>query len=60
MSLLSSVFLPKIERELSALEPDVSRFILRQLKLFAVETIEWAEQKLQLDLDGDGHIGGAE
>lgn len=60
MSLLSSILLPKLEKELLSLEPDVARFILRQLKVFSAEVIEWAEDKLDMDLNGDGFIGGAE
>lgn len=57
MSLLSSIIVPKLERELLALEPEVSQFIIKQLKIFAAEIVEWAEEKINLDLNGDGLIG---
>ena len=57
MSLLSSILLPKLEKELVALEPEAYQFLLSQLKMFASEIASWAEQKINVDLNGDGIIG---
>ena len=60
MSLLSSIILPKLERELVQLTPDIQQFLLAQLKIVAGEVIEWAESKINVDLNGDGIIGDKE
>jgi len=60
MSLLSSIVLPKLERELVQLTPDIQQFLLAQLKIVAGELIEWAESKLNIDLNNDGTIGEGE
>lgn len=60
MSLLSSIILPKLERELVQLTPDIQQFLLSQLKIVAGEFIEWAESKINVDLNGDGVIGDKE
>lgn len=57
MSLLSSILLPRLEKELVLLEPDIAEFLVRQLKVLAEEVIEWAEKKVELDINGDGLIG---
>lgn len=60
MSLLSSIILPKLERELVQLTPDIQQFLVAQLKIVAAELVEWAESKINVDLNGDGVIGDAE
>lgn len=57
MSLLSSILLPKLEDELIKLSPDIQKFILKQLKALGADVIEWAETKINVDLNGDGVIG---
>lgn len=57
MSILSSVVLPRLTKELVQLEPEVAMFILKHLKALAHDVVEWAEEKLNIDLDGDGKIG---
>lgn len=57
MSLLSSILLPKLEDELIKLSPDIQRFLLTQLKSLGADVIEWAETKINVDLNGDGVIG---
>lgn len=57
MSLFSSILLPQLEKEIIKLEPDIKAFILTQLKGFAQEVVEWAETKLNLDINQDGAIG---
>jgi hypothetical protein len=57
MSLLSSILLPMLEKELVGLEPQICNFLLGQFKLVANEVIIWAEDKLQMDINGDGQIG---
>ena len=60
MSLLSAIILPKLERELVAMEPEIAEFLLRQLKMVASELIEWVEKKVDVDLNADGTIGDDE
>lgn len=57
MSLLSSILLPRLEKELIALEPDIAEFLIKQLKNLAEEVIEWSEKKVGVDMNGDGLIG---
>ncbi len=57
MSLFSSLILPHLEKELVNLQPEIADFLLKQLKNAAAEVVEWAESKINLDLNGDGHIG---
>lgn len=57
MSLLSSILLPQIEKELLALEPDIAQFIVAQLKNMSADIVVWAEKKMNIDLNGDGVIG---
>lgn len=57
MSLFSSMLQPVLERELKSLEPELASFLLNLLKKLANEALEWAEEKLQADLNGDGVIG---
>jgi hypothetical protein len=57
MSLLSAIILPKLEKELIALQPEIAAFSINQLKALASEVIEWAEKKSNLDINGDGVIG---
>lgn len=60
MSLFSSLILPSLEKELKALEPQIALFICKQLKSAATEIIEWTEEKINVDLNGDGVIGDSE
>jgi hypothetical protein len=46
MSLLSSVILPKLEKELIAMEPEIAQFILIQAKSVGAELLAWIEKKL--------------
>ena len=57
MSLFSSMLQPVLERELKSLEPEIASFLLNLLKKLANEALEWAEEKLKADLNGDGVIG---
>lgn len=57
MSLFSSMLQPVLERELKSLEPELASFLLNLLKKIANEALEWAEEKLKTDLNGDGVIG---
>lgn len=58
MSLFSSMLQPILERELKTLEPQIAQFLLSLVKKFAGEALDWAEEKLKMDLNGDGKIGG--
>jgi len=57
MSLLSTIILPKLEKELIGLEPEVTQFIVSQLKSLAADVVMWAETKLNVDINRDGKIG---
>ena len=57
MSLFSSMLQPVLERELKSLEPEIASFLLNLMKKLANEALEWAEEKLKTDLNGDGVIG---
>jgi hypothetical protein len=60
MSLFSSMLQPILERELKSLEPEIASFLLNLLKKLANEALEWAESKLNVDLNSDGVIGEKE
>lgn len=45
MSLLSSIILPKLEKELTALEPQAAQFLLGELKSMSADVLAWAENK---------------
>jgi hypothetical protein len=57
MSLFSSMLQPILERELKSLEPEIASFLLNLLKKLSNEALEWAESKLNVDLNSDGVIG---
>lgn len=57
MSLFSSMLQPVLERELKSLEPEIASFLLNLLKKLSNEALEWAESKLNVDLNSDGVIG---
>lgn len=57
MSIFSSIVLPHLESELIKLEPQIQTFLLKQFKSFCAEAVEWAESKLNIDLNQDGQIG---
>ncbi len=57
MSLFSAIILPQLEKELLSLEPQIATFLLGQLKKVSGEVVEWAESKLNVDINGDGKIG---
>lgn len=48
MSLLSSIILPKLEKELVLLEPEIAEFLLGQLKSIGAELFAWAEDKMKI------------
>jgi hypothetical protein len=48
---------PVLERELKSLEPEIASFLLNLLKKLSNEALEWAEEKLRVDLNNDGVIG---
>ena len=47
MSLISSIILPKLEKELVALEPEIAALVLSQLKSIGADLLAWVEQKLE-------------
>lgn len=57
MSLLSTIIIPHLEKELISMEPQIAAFLLGQLKNVAGELVVWAESKINIDLNGDGQIG---
>jgi|AntAceMinimDraft_18_1070375.scaffolds.fasta_scaffold263206_2 hypothetical protein len=58
MSLFSSLILPHIEQEILSMKPQMAQFLLEQIKSTGHDLVNWAETKLNTDLDGDGTIGG--
>jgi hypothetical protein len=57
MSLLSAIILPKLEKELLAIEPNIAQFIIQQVKSVGDDIVMWAEQKLANNdhkVDSDG------
>lgn len=58
MNLLTSVLLPLLERQLREIEPELAEFVVEQLKLCGSDLVNWAEKKLNMDLNRDGLIGG--
>ncbi len=61
MSLLSSFIrnnlLKALEEELIELTPELKAVALRELRELGNKVVEWAEEKLNIDLNGDGEIG---
>lgn len=45
MSLLSSIILPQLEKEIIALEPQIGQFVLAQLKSVTADIMHWIETK---------------
>lgn len=48
MSLLSAIILPKLEKELIVLEPEIAKLLFAQAKSIGMEITAWAEKKLQI------------
>lgn len=59
MSIFSSLIKPILEQELRDLEPQLVEIVLNMAKRLGREVIDWAEEKLNSDIDGDGKIGDA-
>lgn len=61
MSLLSNFIrnnlLKALEEELIELTPELKAVALRELRELGQKVVEWAEEKLDVDLNGDGVIG---
>ncbi len=47
MSLLSAIILPKLEKELVALEPEIVQFVLSQLQSIGADLMAWVEKKIE-------------
>lgn len=45
MSLLSSIILPKLEKELISLEPEIANFIISQIETVGKEILDWVNSK---------------
>lgn len=64
MSLLSNFIrnnlIKALEEEVVDMAPNLREVALNELKEFGHEIIAWVEEKLNLDLDGDGKIGDDE
>lgn len=62
MSLLSSFIrnqlLKVVEQEIAEHAPEAKQVAIEQMKAFGEEVVEWAEKKLNADINGDGQIGG--
>lgn len=57
MSLFSALLKPILEKELQDLEPQIAQLLLNLTKKLSNEVVEWAEEKLNLDINQDGKIG---
>ncbi len=57
MSLFTSMLQPVLERELKSLEPEMCSLLLTIMKKLSTEALEWAETKINTDLNKDGTIG---
>lgn len=60
MSLLSSIILPLVEKQLAEVAPELTNAALIALKAVGKELVEWAETKLNVDINGDGIIGDSD
>lgn len=62
MSLLSNFIrnnlLKALEEELIEMAPELQAVAVRELKELGQQVVEWAETKLNIDINGDGQIGG--
>ena len=62
MSLLSNFIrnnlIKALEEELVAQAPELQAVAIQELKELGQQVIEWAEIKLNIDINGDGKIGG--
>lgn len=45
MSLLSALILPKLEKELIALEPQIASFVVTQLEILGKDLLSWIDSK---------------
>lgn len=59
MSIFGTILRPIIEKELKSIEPQIALFLVTQLKNVAHDVIDWAENKVKIDLNGDGKIGSS-
>lgn len=61
MSLLSSFIrnqlLKAVQEEIAQAAPQLKEVAIQELKDFANEIIKWTEDKVNIDLNGDGKIG---
>lgn len=62
MSLLSNFIknnlLKALEDELIDLAPQLQAAAIKELKELGQQVVNWSEKKLNMDIDGDGKIGG--
>jgi len=58
MSLLSAIILPKLEKELIALEPEIAQFLLGQVQSIGAELLAWVEEKLKVAPQIEGGSNG--
>lgn len=45
MSLLSSLVIPRLEKELEQFEPQIAQFLMQQLQMLGTDVLQWIEQK---------------
>ncbi len=50
MSLLTSLIIPELEKELMEVEPIIASFLIKKLKKEAGELLQWIESKAHLEL----------
>ncbi len=61
MSLLSTFIrnnlIKALEEELLSHSPELKDLALREVRELGQQVVEWAEKKLNVDINGDGKIG---
>jgi hypothetical protein len=57
-SFIRNIVFKVLEEEFTKLAPEIKDVALRELKELGQNVIDWAEKKINIDIDGDGKIGG--
>ena len=48
MSLFSTIILPELEKQLDVMSPQISEFLLNQLRILSLELIAYLEEKIDI------------
>jgi aspartate ammonia-lyase len=61
MSLFSAYILPRLQKELKVIEPEIAGYIVDKIKSLDNEIIEWAEKQfLGINVDNEENAAGVE